>query len=399
MATVTNGELETPAAEVAVADSDIPSVTASRFYHPELDGLRFFAFVGVFFYHTMHMDVVSTGKPLVDSLAAWFASVFRAGEAGVDLFFVLSSYLITALLLREYQQTKTLDVKSFYIRRSLRIWPLYYFTLLFCLLIEGRIFGEQMTTLKEFFVFAVFLENWIPHTYHDIKSPADILWTVSIEEQFYLLWPVVVLWLKPRRIVQVALVMLAIANLSRFMLIQMDAKHLIHHITPCRLDALACGALAAAYYHNRAIPVRSRGTRWLLILAGFLTWVAAVRYFDIGSMFEFNLCFYPTIALGAVLIFLGTLQPMETERRGLFAWSPLVFLGRISYGLYVWHMFAIALVEEIWFGGKGNGTRLQIVVLSFALTIVIGIASYLLLEKPFLKLKLKFTHVQSRPGG
>jgi peptidoglycan/LPS O-acetylase OafA/YrhL len=116
---------------VSVAtDIAIPSVRPSvkpSFYRPELDVLRFFAFLSVFVYHTLYVPLdhlVGRGVPM------WFAQlqvgISRAGAYGVDLFFALSAYLITELLLREKEYRGTLDVKSFYIRRILRIWPLYY---------------------------------------------------------------------------------------------------------------------------------------------------------------------------------------------------------------------------------------------------------------------------------
>jgi len=372
-----------------------PVPTGNRFYHPELDGLRFLAFFGVFVYHVFPM-LPAEGAVV----ATWIASVLRAGEWGVDLFFALSSYLITELLLREHDRSGSIDIKSFYIRRTLRIWPLYYAFLLFAFFIEPLIVGEQLMTRQYFVPYAVFLGNWsLAHSY-TLTSSAIILWTVSIEEQFYLSWPLLVRWLTPRRIPMLAALLLIVANSTRLYLVSRGAVHeQVHFNTFARLDGIALGALVAAIYHRRGIPSIPLLGRWLLMFSGFAVWVCVVRYVDFARVLDPWLLFrYPLAALGALLVLVGTIR-REGTTRGVLASRPFVFLGRISYGLYVVHYLAIALCQDFLVKRLGQAPRTTLALLSLPLTIYLAVCSYYLLEKPFLKLKLKFTHVASRPGG
>src|SRR5215467_3640185 len=162
---------------------------AERFYRPELDALRFFAFLGVFIFHAAPrtMDFYNAaGYP--HWLSSLLISVFGAGAYGVDLFFALSAYLITSLLLRERAATGALDLRGFYVRRILRIWPLYLAFVVFAAVMAVAIPGQQLP-LRYVVGFCLLSGNWV---YVFCGLPASFaipLWTVSIEEQFYLAWP------------------------------------------------------------------------------------------------------------------------------------------------------------------------------------------------------------------
>lgn len=199
-------------------DIAIPSVRPSvkpSFYRPELDVLRFFAFLSVFVYHTLYVPLdhlVGRGVPM------WFAqlqvSISRVGAYGVDLFFALSAYLITELLLREKEYRGTLDVKSFYIRRILRIWPLYYVFVLLAAVVPF-LNPYHGFSLKYVLPFLFLAGNWSTIAFGPPYSAALPLWSVSIEEQFYLLWPPIVARLSRRGIVFSAVGMILMANVTR----------------------------------------------------------------------------------------------------------------------------------------------------------------------------------------
>jgi peptidoglycan/LPS O-acetylase OafA/YrhL len=165
--------------------------SAGRYYRPELDVVRFLAFLLVFLHHTLpHSD-----DPRVNHLLKDFAPILYATSDacgfGLSLFFVLSAFLICELLLRECEVSGTVRVKQFYIRRILRIWPLYYFGLLL-----GVVFallpGGHRTAISGMGWFAVFMGAWYIATQHTLSSPAAVLWSVSVEEQFYLFVPWIV---------------------------------------------------------------------------------------------------------------------------------------------------------------------------------------------------------------
>ncbi len=166
-----------------------------RFYQPELDGLRFYAFLGVFVCHTLPFDDLFYQRLHLPLPWIWGAAA-RAGGAGVDLFFVLSAYLITSLLLRERQKTGDLSLRLFYVRRTLRIWPLYFLVVALGLVFahtggehDTRWFYYQRLPWYYVLGYVLFVSNWIYAIFGVAQSICAPLWTVSIEEQFYLIWP------------------------------------------------------------------------------------------------------------------------------------------------------------------------------------------------------------------
>src|SRR6202789_3606958 len=211
-------------AQFMQALGEMPAVVSSqrRFYQPELDGLRFYAFLGVFvchtlpvhetFYRGLHMPLPWLWVPLVLS-----------GSAGVDLFFALSAFLITSLLLRERQETGGISLRSFYIRRILRIWPLY-----FLLIALGVVLAHTSAdqNLPWYYVagYLLFLGNWVQAVFGGPNSICFPLWTVSIEEQFYLVWPLAAKMLKRRGMIIAAVITILLATVSRVGLVLGGAK-------------------------------------------------------------------------------------------------------------------------------------------------------------------------------
>jgi peptidoglycan/LPS O-acetylase OafA/YrhL len=332
-----------------------------RYYRPELDILRFCAFFLVFLSHA----VPATLSPLIVAVAA-------GGAFGVDLFFALSSFLITTLLLREQRACGTIDVSSFYVRRILRIWPLYF---AFLFVVVPLLPNDGMP-LKYIVAFALLAGNWAcvawgypPHT------AAGPLWSVSIEEQFYLTWPLVMRrWI--RHLARVAIALLVVSFVTRFWLVAHGAVHpQIWCNTLARLDPIACGALLAVYADRKPITL-SPWMRITLLLFGFAVLTAAGRYGDfVGTRALVTL---PVVTAACVALILGTLGVEVTANPITRA---LIYLGRISYGLYVFHLMFIYLL--------GNA------LLALPATIVAAALSYHAFERPFLRVKEKFTRVQS----
>jgi len=368
-----------------------------RFYHPEIDGLRFVAFAAVFAHHALPHVPLNALVRLSPQLAAWVAAAARAGGFGVDLFFVLSAYLISELLLYEQTARGTIDVRSFYVRRALRIWPLYYAFLLFAAFIAPLILPRQHLGARDAVAFTFFGANWACALWGYPPSVAAPLWSVSIEEQFYLVWPLV-LWLIPRaRLKWVALAMIALANLARLVLALTDTRHPgVWCNTFARLDPIACGTLTALALHQRKFELPT-AQRWLLGIAGVGTVLVVARYFDFSGSRWDPMVICPAIAASSVAILLATLAVDPHQR--LLARAPLVYLGRISYGLYVFHAFGLALAA-LWITSSSPAVEIGgRFALAFAITFVLAAASYQGLERPFLKLKERFSHVASRPGG
>src|ERR1700677_1497524 len=167
-----------------------------RFYQPELDGLRFYAFLGVFICHTLPFDGAVYRRFHLPIPWLWGA-IAKSGAAGVDLFFALSAFLITSILLREREETGAISLRRFYLRRILRIWPLY-----FLLIALGVVLAHTMVkqSLPWYYVagYLLFVGNWVHAVFGGPNSICFPLWTVSIEEQFYLVWPLAAKMLKRR---------------------------------------------------------------------------------------------------------------------------------------------------------------------------------------------------------
>jgi peptidoglycan/LPS O-acetylase OafA/YrhL len=328
----------------------------SRFHRPELDVLRFGAFFLVFLHHAL--PHASGEYPAWGAVAQALAAVARAGALGVDLFFALSSYLITELLLREHRTTGTLNIRAFYGRRVLRIWPLYYFALF---VLVPAMPGETLPT-NYLAGFALLSGNWVCAFSGYPASSFSLLWSVSIEEQFYLAWP----WLvrgNVRRIGAIAVAMLAVASVTRVWLAATGTVHPgVWCNTLARLDPIAGGALLAVWggAPKPRLSLVCAGLCGLLIVGGFADhsgWITVLTY--------------PAAAACAVAILSGVIGWSVWSRR----FRLLAYLGRISFGLYVFHAAAIELAGP---------------VLALPLTIALATASYKYLETPFLRLKERF---------
>ena len=370
-----------------------------RFYHPELDALRFFAFLAVFLHHALPRvarSYVDLGIP--PRAAGWLVTAVGSGGYGVDLFFVLSSYLITELLSREQSLRGSVDVRSFYIRRALRIWPLYYAFLGMIVVIEPLLVPDHEFPWVHRLSFMALAGNWSCALLDYPRSVAALLWSVSIEEQFYLVWPLVVATFRGGRLAIAAGGLLVVSTLTRAALVAAGVPHPgIWCNTFARLDPIACGALLSIGLRGRNLRM-ARAGRWGLAVLGLILWLGAARLTSLWR--SSSLVGYPAIALACTLIVASTLRDSRGESEGRARWHPLVYLGKISYGLYVFHVFALALVDILLAhvapaGGPGRWALRS--SLGLAATMLLAAGSYRWLETPFLRLKERFTVVPSGP--
>jgi len=372
--------------------------STARFYHPELDVLRFFAFLMVFCHHALPHDPpfwTNLGVPVF--LARIVAGVGATGAFGVSVFFVLSSYLITELLLREKDLIGTLDVRSFYIRRILRIWPLYFAFLGLAVVLRWIVPGQNVTWRAGLW-FSLLAGNWFI-VFHGFPSSVIFpLWSVSIEEQFYITWPTVVRRVSEAGMLVIAGLLLAIATASRVYLG-------VHHVgesdvwcnTFVQLDPIAIGILTAVLLRGE-IPRMSRLLRAALMIAGVTGLALGSMFFGIKNdpLTTARIVFgYPSVAIGGALLLLSVLRNRTSSSNRV-----LIYLGRISYGLYVFHVLGLLISDHVVHNQTANLFRYAVrVTVALAATIVMAAVSYRWLETPFLSLKQRFTHVLSRPGG
>lgn len=346
-------------------------------YEPSLDGIRAIA---VFLVMAQHLGYV------------------HAGGLGVDVFFVLSGYLITAILVSEFSATGTVSLKKFYARRALRILPAVILLLLvinICVSVFET--SKQAATVRWDSLGALFyIANWLRAFGHDIGILGN-LWSLSIEEQFYLFWPLTLLFLLSRRLSSNFILLLiglgiTLVNLDRIYLYHgMESFNRIYNGLDTRADALLVGCglgVAGIDFLSRRLSAI-----FGLIGAAFVFYVLFLGY-PVPS--EFQVAFGLTI--GGTLFALGVafaLAALIANSTNLFAKAlrapPLVWSGRLSYGLYLWHFFVFAFVA-----GLFGAYQPRIIPIQIGATFLIAALSYYLLERPCLKLKKKFTVIKTR---
>jgi peptidoglycan/LPS O-acetylase OafA/YrhL len=351
-----------------------PVVTSdnARFYRPDLDLLRFFAFLLVFYGHALGHT--------------------RVGALGVPVFFLLSAYLITELLLRELDRTGSIEIKSFYMRRILRIWPLYFAVLVAgcCVAHAAEKNGFSFYAMVSY----IFLcGNWYCVAHGYLPLGLGGLWSISVEEQFYLIWPNVVRLIRRNGLLWFSATLWAICQIIVvFLCLQgKTINPTIWTNSLSQFQYFAIGSMISVLL-NRAVPRMSMALRVVVVLCGLGAFIWADRVFDTTGYGVASLrSTYPgylLVGLGASLIFFGFLGTRVA------AWmSPLVYLGKISYGLYIFHQIVILVVSKIPAGSFEHPIHAGI---ALAITIVMAALSYRYFETPFLRLKQRFEIVQSR---
>jgi peptidoglycan/LPS O-acetylase OafA/YrhL len=338
-----------------------------RGYVPALDGLRALAVLSVLVYHT------------------W--NILPGGWVGVDVFFVLSGYLITAILLDERGRTGTISLGQFYLRRALRLLPALALCVTMAVaLAETQGPGLTDVTTKEAAAAALYVANWwqvvTPH------APLGLLahtWSLSIEEQFYLVWPALLWGLLAlrghRAVLCAALAGTALVLVHRLMLVKsMSLPFLTYYRTDTRADTLLIGAALAALA-ARGMLARIPGWALRLAAAAGIGGLGAVSVrFGVAPLDGTG---FTLVALAAAAVVAAVVAPhgWPLLHRAL-SWRPLVAVGRVSYGVYLFHIV-------IWQGllaphiSRGPLAAL----LTTVLTLAVAAGSYRYVETPFLRMK------------
>lgn len=367
-------------------------LTAGRFYLPELDLIRLFAFFLVFLSHVVPGDPEFYARAHIpESAAAVIVSVAAGGAFGVDLFFALSSFLITTLLIRERHASGRIDIVSFYLRRILRIWPLYFMFLLIVTPLVHPLVADDVLPARDAVAFVLLLGNWAFVLWGYAHSFLVPLWSVSVEEQFYLGWPLL-LRRFPTHLLGALVGLWLLCAAARLLLVLMGAVHpQIWCNTIAHLDPIIGGGLLALIVNERAINLPN-SLRLVLFCCGVGVFALAARFGDfVGPR---SLITYPAVAFAACALIVASLHP-KVELNRYTVLKPLFHLGKISYGLYVFHLMFITLLGV----GAAHtlGRRAGLICAALLCTVLAALASYRFLETPFLALKTRFTYIASRP--
>jgi peptidoglycan/LPS O-acetylase OafA/YrhL len=389
--------------EQAATEIPHPGAVKARFYRPELDALRFVAFLCVFLCHALPFPGSGHSASLEGPAWRMMQAVREAGNFGVSLFFLLSAYLITELMRREKLATSDLHLKAFYLRRILRIWPLYCFILLLCLVLGPFVSALHMGP-GQISANLFFSGNWYIAAHPGSLLALSYLWSISVEEQFYILWPGMVKIAGRMRPGLVALpgacIPLALAAIVIMVQRPQHPEVTVWLNSFVQFQFFALGATFAFALRGK-VPRLSRRTRTTFWIGGTVAWILAsgacrVKAPNAGVGPLRMWVGYELIALGCALFFFAALG-MAAKR--VPKWAS--YLGKISYGLYVFHGIALLITTAVRKTAEhGAGDPLLAYAadraLALVLTILLAVLSYKYLETPFLKMKDRFAVIQSR---
>ncbi|HEX6333631.1 MAG TPA: acyltransferase [Flavisolibacter sp.] len=359
---------------------------ASRKYYPALDGLRGIAILLVVFYHNFG-----------------FINYFFFGWLGVDLFFVLSGFLITEILL--HTREKPGYLRNFYMRRVLRIAPLYYLALLLFLVILPRI---PANTIDFSFYrqhqawFWTYLQNWLLISRESSANTTALhhFWSLAVEEQYYLFWPLLVLLIrKPQVLItSIALLLITVIGIRIFMwLNQVREFNYFGFYTFTRIDGLCIGSMLAVILYSYPKFLRSYSTLIILGLAAFNFLFFFINRANQFTFPYFAMVGYTTFAvIFAMLVYEATNEENRLLQR-LLQSGILKFLGKYSYGIYIWHWPVYLLLHRpvrSWLAGvvttsKQTGNVIAAIGVT-AVAVLISVASFHLFEKYFINLKKNY---------
>lgn len=358
----------------------------AKYYFPQLDSIRGLSFLAVYFFHAIHPEF---GSGFFGRMLEFFYSNLILS---IDVFFILSSFLLTWLGINEYKAKGNFSFISYFIRRALRIWPLYFIlmTFSFVLVPYAAAYFNVPVTFPPAHYYIFFISNFYiePHVYF-----LRFLWTLAVEEQFYLLWGLC-LWMLPKQVHTCAFVLVGVSTLFSVYAIVNDVEYYFNTLT--YLFDFAVGILAAFLVHNKSGIVLWLGRKSKAASVFFL---AALPVIFIILYFINNLSqpgFAPWLYfIGRYLFIIYTglfiIEQMVNDRAFLNLKKSkfLVYTGKISYGLYCFHGIVLT------FGGvlfQKLEINLPVIVKAFiflGVNYFIAAVSYRFIESPFLKLKDK----------
>ena len=349
----------------------------NKFRYPSLNGLRALSIIMVIFCH------LSLKYNIFDSLnkVTWLqpiTSLISDGYIGVNTFFIVSGFLITSLLLKEEKEKKSISFRKFYFRRILRIFPAYYFLLLiyFVLQKSGHLEISNESWLTSLTYTKYF--NW------QLDWPTSHFWSLSIEEQFYLFWPLVFILGKRPRII-FACLLLVIVPVSKLL----GSFYFIGWINDLnilrRIDAIALGCIFAIYQDVIITKLRKHWSMYfnfsliILLLSNFNLQESLKLFF--GRYFYIANSMYSSIVnlMIAIIMMYSVFGPQKRWFKMLNT-GALNFIGILSYSLYLWQQFFI------W----DTHYYLNVFPLNILCLFIAATSSYYLIEKPFLRFKTRF---------
>jgi len=363
----------------------------SKIYFPNLNGLRFIAALMVIIHHNEQI------KYIFKLPNYWGSSPFinNVGRLGVILFFVLSGFLITYLLLAEESSFNRIKIKKFYIRRILRIWPLYFIIGVLAFAIFPNIsfliwpqFPKDViynSLILKIFLYISFLPN-LSNAFLYIIPYASQCWSIGTEEQFYILWPILIRSIKRFRIHMMCLIIFIYIIVKFFTLSEQNPSVFSLFWINFNIDCMAIGGIFAILLFNKKNILKYILNPYLF----YTILLATIILISKGVNFGFFQYEVYALLFGVIIInFANNTSPaLSLENK------PLNYLGKISYGLYMYHpiclVFSLKMLSYI-----GIYNYYTMLFSSVLITIILASFSYHFIEAGFIKLKSRFTLIAS----
>lgn len=369
----------------------------------ELDGLRGMAITLVIAFHAFEQAIIFTENPVLQTLA----KITSIGWVGVDIFFTLSGFLITSILLRS--KTDEHYFKNFYVRRILRIFPLYYAVIL-CVIflapnVESEFFEQLSTTIP---ILMLYQQNWsvIFHGFGVIPEYLFVTWSLAIEEQFYLLWPFAIYYLKREQLIKVSLWYISASIIVRILCIffwsDVEQMALFFYYSPfARFEEILFGSLLAILIldvqlkeviRKFSLPVFIVS---LAVFIGLCLSVLPARPNPELPNLPLILGSYTTAGLfSASLIAIFITYPSQNILRRIFQNPILTFLGKYSYSMYIFHIAVILILLDVFLRSTLRGWIAFILfpLTTYIITVLIALLTWNLFEKHMLALKKYFEY-------
>ena len=358
-------------------------------YLPSIDSLRALAVLAVIIYH---VDV----------------NYLPGGFLGVDLFFVLSGYLISSLIIKEYKKTGSLNLYNFYIRRARRLLPAVYFMITVVLVVMVMFNGVLLKKSHLDAIFGyIYSSNWW-YIFHKLdyfdsfgsQSPFKHLWSLAIEEQFYMIFPLLFLLINRkkkdkdgfyklnRNFLYVILGVILVSLIAHIILFDINNISRIYFGIDTRAFSLLVGVVGAILYPmdklNTKITPQENLVYSVVSLISITALITIMIYTSEYNTWLYRGGFLLVAILGIIIIISSGKQ--HTVMAKLLSFKPVVFIGKISYSLYLWHFPVLVLTTPVSEIGKPN---IFFVVLRIILTFILAIISYALVETPIRKLGFK----------
>ncbi|HEX6880865.1 MAG TPA: acyltransferase [Terriglobales bacterium] len=341
-------------------------------YIPELDGLRGLAIGAVLLYHC-HEKLMSSH---LDHIA-------RGGWAGVNLFFVLSGFLITGIIVDS--RNDPYFFRNFYARRGLRIWPVYFLVLLLVYFVVPFAFGNFWWALHEFrsapwWHYLLFVQNLL---FYPMPGTIGPTWSLAIEEQYYVFWAPIARFMRNTALLPMLVAVFLVSPFIRLA----NTGFLTPAHTLTHLDGLAIGSMIALAYRTYQPTIR---TWWSLAACGLAMGAGGVVLAHYrGSAFTDTLF---ALGFGGMLIAALLVSGRNTWYGRFLTFSPLKYLGKVSYGLYLIHILCFVVIGafDLKMAQYGMWGDLAVVAVRMVLSILAATALWYGFERPILRLKKFF---------